>query len=66
LVVEADSLRYHRTPFKQSADRRRDNAHARSGLTALRFTHWQIHRERAYVRAELQATARRLAGERER
>lgn len=39
LVVEADSLRYHRTPFKQASDRRRDNAHAGSGLTTLRFTH---------------------------
>ena len=36
LVVEADSLRYHRTPFKQARDKRRDNAHAGSGLTTLR------------------------------
>jgi hypothetical protein len=37
-VVETDSLRYHRTPFRQAADKRRDNAHAGSGLTTLRFT----------------------------
>ncbi len=45
LVVEADSLRYHRTPFKQASDKRRDNAHAGSGLTTLRFTHSQICHE---------------------
>src|SRR5215207_992474 len=28
LVVEADSLRYHRTASKQAKDKRRDNAHA--------------------------------------
>lgn len=58
LVVETDSLRYHRTPFKQAADKRRDNAHAGSGLTALRFTHGQICHEPAYVRATLARAAR--------
>jgi hypothetical protein len=53
IVVEADSLRYHRTPFKQASDKRRDNAHAASGLTPLRFTHGQICHEPAYVRATL-------------
>jgi hypothetical protein len=53
LVVEADSLRYHRTPFKQASDKRRDNAHAGSGLTTLRFTHGQVCHEPAYVRATL-------------
>jgi very-short-patch-repair endonuclease len=64
LIVEADSLRYHRTPFKQAADKRRDNAHAGSGLTTLRFTHWQMQREPGYVREELRTVARRLAAER--
>jgi hypothetical protein len=59
IVVEADSLRYHRTPFKQARDKRRDNAHAGSGLTPLRFTHGQICHEPAYVRATL-ARAMRL------
>jgi len=58
IVVEADSLRYHRTPFKQASDKRRDNAHAGSGLTTLRFTHGQICHEPAYVRATLMRAAR--------
>jgi hypothetical protein len=62
LVVETDSLRYHRTPFKQASDKRRDNAHAGSGLTPLRFTHGQICREPGYVRATLVRVARLRRG----
>lgn len=62
LVVETDSLRYHRTPFKQASDKRRDNAHAGSGLTALRFTHGQICHEPTYVRATLVRAARLRRG----
>jgi very-short-patch-repair endonuclease len=64
LIVEADSLRYHRTAFKQAADRRRDNEHAGSGLTTLRFTHWQVRHEADYVLGELRTVAQRLATER--
>jgi very-short-patch-repair endonuclease len=64
LVVEADSLRYHRTAFKQSADRKRDNAQANLGLTTLRFTHGQVRYEPGYVKAELQTAARRLRANR--
>jgi len=60
LVVEADSLRYHRTPFKQAQDKRRDNAHAGAGRTTLRFTHGQICNEPDYVRRALATTARLL------
>lgn len=60
LVVETDSLRYHRTAFKQARDKRRDNAHAGSGLTTLRFTHGQVRDEPDYVRRTLVRTARRL------
>lgn len=60
LVVEADSLRYHRTAFKQGADRKRDNAQTSLGLTTLRFTHGQVRYEPDYVKSELRATARRL------
>ncbi len=60
LVVETDSLRYHRTAFKQSADKRRDNRHARSGLVTLRFTHGHITHEPAYVLTELRTVARAL------
>lgn len=59
LVVETDSLRYHRTAFKQSADKRRDNRHARSRLVTLRFTHGHITYEPAYVLAELRAFQRK-------
>jgi hypothetical protein len=58
IVVETDSLRYHRTAFKQASDKRRDNAHAGSGLTPLRFTHGHILHEPAYVLKTLTRAAR--------
>lgn len=61
LVVEADSGRFHRTPTQQRNDRRRDHAHAKAGMTPLRFTHHQIAREPGYVEATLRDVARRLA-----
>ena len=61
LVVEADSLRYHRTPAQQTKDRRRDHEHLASGLTPLRFTHAQIAFEPAHVQQTLADVARRLA-----
>ena len=59
LVVEADGLRYHRTPAQQAADRRRDHVHAEAGLTSLRFTHAQISFEDAHVVAVLRSVAER-------
>jgi very-short-patch-repair endonuclease len=59
LVVETDGLRYHRTPAQQAMDRRRDQAHAAAGLTALRFTHGQIAWEPEQVAATLIAVVRR-------
>jgi very-short-patch-repair endonuclease len=56
LVVEADSLRYHRNAIKQSRDLRRDQVHTAAGLTTLRFTHWQVAREPGHVEAILAAT----------
>jgi hypothetical protein len=62
LVVETDGGTFHRTPMQQSADRRRDNAHAvTSGPPPLRFTHGQIRFERAYVRDTLTRAAARRA-----
>jgi very-short-patch-repair endonuclease len=58
LVVETDGLRYHRTPAQQAHDRVRDQAHAASGLTALRFTHAQVRFEPEHVCATLIAVAR--------
>jgi very-short-patch-repair endonuclease len=60
LVVETDGLRYHRTPTQQARDRLRDQAHARAGLTTLRFTHRQVSYEPVYVRETLAAVAERL------
>jgi len=57
LVVETDSLRYHRTAFTQAADKRRDNANMRRGLATLRFTHGHIRYEAGYVIAELRGVA---------
>lgn len=64
LVVETDGLRYHRTPAQQARDRLRDQAHASSGLTPLRFTHAQVRFEAPRVKATLTAVARRLEGQR--
>jgi very-short-patch-repair endonuclease len=56
LVVEADSLRYHRSAIKQSRDLTRDQVHTAAGLTTLRFTHWQVAHEPRHVEAILAAT----------
>jgi hypothetical protein len=61
LVVEADSLRWHRTAAAQSRDLRRDQDHARAGLSVLRFTHFQIRYEPGRVRETLADVAARLA-----
>ena len=42
LIVEADGLRYHRTPSQQARMVKRDQKHTAAGLRVLRFTHWQI------------------------
>jgi very-short-patch-repair endonuclease len=49
IVVEADSLRFHRTPSQQAKDTRREHAYAREGLLPLRFTHHQITFDPRYV-----------------
>jgi very-short-patch-repair endonuclease len=57
LVVEADSLRYHRTPSQQTRDRQRDQAHTAAGLTPLRFTHAQVAFEAGRVGEVLRSVA---------
>lgn len=57
LVVETDGLRYHRTASTQARDARRDRSHALSGMTPLRFTHYEVKHEPALVRAELTQAA---------
>ncbi len=61
LVVETDGLRYHRTPSAQSRDALRDQTHTASGLTTLRFSHWQVKYDPTHVRSVLTATAAHLA-----
>ena len=58
LVVETDGLRYHRTPGQQSKDQLRDQRHLASGLTPMRFTHWQVRYDPAHVERTLSAVAR--------
>jgi hypothetical protein len=58
LVVEADSLPYHRNAIKQSRDLMRDQVHTAAGLTTLRFTHWQVAHDRGHVEAILASTRR--------
>lgn len=60
LVIEADSLRHHRTAAEQATDLERDQAHARAGLRTLRFNHLQIFRRPDYVRAVLEDSVRNL------
>ena len=61
LVVETDSLRYHRTPAQQYRDRVRDHAHFAAGRTPLRFTHAQVFHEPRHVERVLENARRRLA-----
>jgi very-short-patch-repair endonuclease len=61
IVVEADGLRYHRTPLQQRRDLERDQAHTASGLWPLRFSHWQIAFDAAYVQRILRRTAAHAA-----
>jgi hypothetical protein len=56
LVVETDSLRYHRNAIKQTRDLLRDQVHTAAGLTTLRFTHWQVAHEPGHVEAILAST----------
>lgn len=59
LVVETDGLKYHRTPSSQSRDRQRDQIHTAAGFTTLRFSHYQVRHEPAYVRSILEKVRRR-------
>jgi len=57
LVVETDSLRFHRTPSQLERDSRRDQAHAAIGLRALRFSHSQLRYDPESVVAALRKVA---------
>jgi AbiEi antitoxin C-terminal domain len=56
-VNETDGWRYHRTPSAQSRDALRDQTHTATGLTSLRFSHFQVKHDPAHVRNVLTATA---------
>jgi very-short-patch-repair endonuclease len=60
LVVETDGWRYHRTASAQSRDALRDQTHTASGLTPLRFSHWQVAHEPNHVLHILTRTAANL------
>lgn len=60
LVVETDGWRYHRTASAQTRDALRDQTHTASGLTPLRFSHYQVKYEPQHVRRILSRTAANL------
>ncbi len=64
LVVETDGWRYHRTPAAQTRDALRFQLHTASGLTPIRFSHYQVKHEPAHVLDILRRTASRLSGRR--
>ena len=57
IVVEAHSLRYHRTQLQQRKDSLRQQAHAAAGTIAVPFLHHQIAHEPEYVVATLRRAA---------
>ena len=60
LAVEADGLRYHRTPAQQDRDLVRAQHHQANGRTPLRFTHEQIRYEPNCVTDTLREVAAQL------
>jgi hypothetical protein len=60
LVVETDGWRYHRTASAQTRDALRDQTHTASGLTTLRFSHWQVAHEPHHIRRILTETTANL------
>lgn len=60
LVVETDGWRYHRTASAQTRDALRDQIHTASGLTPLRFSHYQVKYEPEHVLRILARTAANL------
>lgn len=61
LVVEADSLRFHRTAARQTADLRRDQEHVAAGLIPVRYSHVQITYEPDHVERSLRQIAAKRA-----
>lgn len=62
MVVEANSLRYHRTQLQQRRDSVRAQAHAAAGTAVVPFLHFQLAHEQDYViRTLIRASAARRA-----
>jgi very-short-patch-repair endonuclease len=59
IVLEADGLKYHRTASQQKRGLERDQTHLAGGMWPLRFSHWQIKHEPAYVRRILRSAVAR-------
>lgn len=62
LVVECDSLRYHRTPLQQAEDHARDQAHFMARRERVRFTHHQVAHRGAHVVAVVSTRCGRPVG----
>jgi very-short-patch-repair endonuclease len=63
IVVEADGLRYHRTPSQQRRGLERDQGHLAAGMWPLRFSHWQIKHDPGHVQDILHSAAARARRE---
>ena len=61
LVVECNSLRYHRTALQQRKDAERTHAHLLAGRAAVALTHFQIKHEPDHVMGVLSAASSRSA-----
>jgi very-short-patch-repair endonuclease len=59
IVVEANSLRFHRTASQQANDARRAQQHLAPGLLPVPFTHWQITYDADYVEKTLRKVSLR-------
>lgn len=64
IVVEADGLRYHRTPAQQRRGLERDQTHLAAGMWPLRFSHWQVRHDAAQVRKILGSAVARARADR--
>lgn len=62
LIVECDSLRFHRTAERQTRDAERDQIHTAAGYTTMRFTRYQVRHQPEVVAERLAPVIERIAG----
>ena len=62
LVIEADSVTYHRSPLEIRRDRRQTRQMMDQGWTVLRVTHWEMNNEAKDVASSIQGLLRKYGG----